>query len=108
RVHLRSVGSANLKNNDAFEVHRVRGRVRAVSSLHGTFSINFCRQQSTRIMLDPLSTIVGGSPAMIALKAYLPKVAESSATVLITGETGTGKECVAKAIHNIGSRSRNQ
>jgi two-component system response regulator HydG len=57
---------------------------------------------------DQLAAIVGGSPDMTALKAYLPKVANSLATVLITGETGTGKECVAKAIHGIGPRSRNQ
>jgi two-component system response regulator HydG len=48
--------------------------------------------------------LVGVSPAMAALKAYLPKVARSAATVLITGETGTGKECVAQALHELGPR----
>ena len=50
--------------------------------------------------------IVGASPAMSALRAYLPKVARSPATVLITGETGSGKECVARAIHTLGPRQQ--
>ncbi len=49
--------------------------------------------------------IVGVSPAITALRTYLPKVARSSATVLITGATGTGKERIADAIHLLGPRA---
>ena len=49
--------------------------------------------------------LVGESPAIAELKAYLPKVARSRATVLVTGETGTGKERVAQAIHALSPRS---
>src|SRR5262245_60123655 len=42
---------------------------------------------------------------MVHLRAYLPKVARSAATVLITGATGTGKERVAQALHALGPRS---
>src|SRR5258705_9786976 len=43
--------------------------------------------------------IVGTSPALTALLSRVSKVAGSDSTVLITGETGTGKELVARAIH---------
>jgi len=43
--------------------------------------------------------LVGQSPAMIKLFEAIVDVAQSDATVLITGETGTGKELVARAVH---------
>src|SRR6185295_15491709 len=43
--------------------------------------------------------IVGGSPALTAVLSQVSKVASSYSTVLISGETGTGKELVARAIH---------
>ena len=48
--------------------------------------------------------IIGDSPAMQRVFEIMKKVAETDATVLITGETGTGKELVARAIHYGGAR----
>jgi formate hydrogenlyase transcriptional activator len=48
--------------------------------------------------------IVGTSPALKAVLSRISKVAPSDSTVLITGETGTGKELVARAIHRISDR----
>ncbi|MBP1655685.1 MAG: domain S-box protein [Bacteroidetes bacterium] len=50
--------------------------------------------------------IVWSSPVMNTLMENLSKVAATDTTVLITGETGTGKELVARAIHNLSSRSK--
>jgi transcriptional regulator with GAF, ATPase, and Fis domain len=49
--------------------------------------------------------IVGTSPALQATLSRVVKVAATDSTVLITGETGTGKELVARAIHRQSNRS---
>ena len=49
--------------------------------------------------------IVGTSPALTTVLSRVSKVAGSDSTVLITGETGTGKELVARAIHRCSPRS---
>lgn len=51
-------------------------------------------------------TLVGDSDVMQRLKATLAQVAPEKATVLITGETGTGKEVVAQALHNQSPRKK--
>jgi two-component system response regulator AtoC len=48
---------------------------------------------------DPAERIVGRSPAMLEVYKTIGRVAGSDATVLITGETGTGKELVAEVLH---------
>src|SRR5437660_1566978 len=49
--------------------------------------------------------IVGSSPALQAVLSRVARVAPTDSTVLITGETGTGKELVARAIHKRSQRS---
>ena len=49
--------------------------------------------------------IVGSSPALKTVLASIVKVAPTDSTVLITGETGTGKELIARAIHKRSRRS---
>jgi DNA-binding NtrC family response regulator len=55
-------------------------------------------------MFNLAETIIGASPPMVKLRAYLPKLAQSSANVLITGATGSGKDRVARALHDLGPR----
>jgi len=49
--------------------------------------------------------IIGRSPALEAVLDRVERVAPTDSTVLIQGETGTGKELIAHAIHNLSSRS---
>jgi PAS domain S-box-containing protein len=49
--------------------------------------------------------IVGASPALQTVLSSIVKVAPTDSTVLITGETGTGKELIARAIHKRSQRS---
>src|SRR6202048_1482632 len=48
--------------------------------------------------------LIGTSPALEAVLEQVERVAPADSTVLIEGETGTGKELIARAIHNISSR----
>ena len=58
-----------------------------------------------RSRVQPLPEMVGDSPGMAELARMVRLVAPRSATILIQGETGTGKELVAKAIHTLSPRS---
>ena len=51
-----------------------------------------------------LDAFIGQSPSMLALRQYLPKVSQTTCNVLITGETGTGKELIARLIHQLSPR----
>lgn len=53
---------------------------------------------------DPCNAIIGRSDKMQAVFDLVEKVADSDSTILITGETGTGKGLVAKAIHQNSNR----
>jgi transcriptional regulator with GAF, ATPase, and Fis domain len=48
--------------------------------------------------------LIGSSPALETVLDQVERVAPTDSTVLIQGETGTGKELIARAIHNISSR----
>jgi len=51
-----------------------------------------------------MGDIVSASPEMKRIFNILPQISESDSTVLIEGETGTGKELMARAIHNLSPR----
>jgi DNA-binding NtrC family response regulator len=70
-------------------------------SPHGT--VSFPRQNGGVNSVS--ECLVGESTSMKEMKTYIAKVAKSDSTVLITGETGTGKELVASLIHQNSSRS---
>ena len=52
----------------------------------------------------PIGDLIGTSPSMQRLQRLVEKVAESDATVLVTGENGTGKGVLARSIHDRGPR----
>lgn len=50
--------------------------------------------------------IIGESPGIVSLRRMIKKVADSPTSILITGETGTGKELIARAIHEQSARNK--
>ncbi len=61
----------------------------------------FPRQYGCRYTID---NIIGNSPQMKELKKLIRKVARGPSSILITGDSGTGKELVAQALHTLSTR----
>ena len=97
-VFLYSAASIRRAFDDALEIARLtqlesgRGRSHAVTD--------------TRRAKHSLNDLRGESPAMQSVKQSIALFAKSPATVLIQGETGTGKELAAQAIHRESPRAR--
>jgi two-component system response regulator FlrC len=63
------------------------------------------RESSHRALTDATPPLTYGDPAMTPVKAALEKVARTNATVLLLGETGTGKEVAARTLHAASARA---
>jgi DNA-binding NtrC family response regulator len=84
-----------------FEAGQLEATLQRLAELRALRTENL----ALRFQLDAergVGGMVGGSPAMLAMFHALPRIAGKSHPVLITGETGTGKELVARAIHDRG------
>ena len=65
------------------------------------------KSKSHKIEFSNKDIIITKNKIMLSLKKKINKIANSPSSVLITGETGTGKEMFAKSIHNSSSRKHN-
>ena len=63
------------------------------------------QEENTRLQRRDLPTFIAEAPAMKAVRETIERVAPSDASVLITGEHGTGKEVVASLLHRLSNRS---
>ena len=104
---LRDLGSRNGTRLDDVHVReafpRWRGRIALGESVLGL-------TEADRVSLDlhkeaRFGDLVGGSTVMRRVFALLERCAASDATVLLEGETGTGKDAVADAVHSKSDRS---
>ena len=85
-----------LKPFDEAELLRVAGAAVASSRV--------CEREGASDPTQEWFGMVGASPAWVEVRKVIEKAAASPFSVLISGETGTGKELVARAIHRISSR----
>lgn len=84
--------------NSAFELKRSQEKIHMLEE----------RETVLKDLLDaPFTDIIGESEAIKQVFLQIEKVAQTDANVLITGENGTGKELVARAIHRHSQRAQN-
>jgi two-component system, NtrC family, response regulator AtoC len=91
-------GAADIlqKHADSEEVEYVIGKALAGAAL--------AAQQPPVAFVSRASRLIGDSEAMQKLRAAAARAAPGNATILIRGETGTGKEMVARAVHEASAR----
>jgi DNA-binding NtrC family response regulator len=109
RIRLRDVDSRNgtlldgVSVMDAFLRHGSRLMLGRTEVLVETGAVPISIPMSKH---TAFGRMVGGSRAMRAVFATLERAATSSSTVLLLGETGTGKDIAAEMVHTSGSRSQ--
>jgi DNA-binding NtrC family response regulator len=79
----------------------------ARAATHGALMRENQRLKEEVKRLGPATELVGDSPAIKKVRDHIAKVAPTDVTVLIRGETGTGKELAARAIHKLSPRTDN-
>jgi PAS domain S-box-containing protein len=68
------------------------------------YDVTDLHQLKDKLVLSQNDQLIGESPAMLAVFDQIEQLAQGDWTVLIEGETGVGKELVARAIHNASAR----
>jgi hypothetical protein len=82
------------------------GRTQVQTDLALFYSDNFLAlwERTLRGIADMNINKIGHSPALKSVLVDVDRVAPTDSTVLVLGETGTGKELIARAIHNLSAR----
>jgi formate hydrogenlyase transcriptional activator len=83
---------------------QLQGRLREIEELKKQLEQENISLREEIRLLSPHSDVVAKSAAMKQVLAMVEQVAPTDSTVLLTGETGTGKEVIAREIHNLSNR----
>jgi DNA-binding NtrC family response regulator len=81
---------------------------RLLVMLENAFRLRRAQEETRELKAEAghFDELVGASSAMVSLRERVTRAARSSASVLVTGERGTGKELVARAIHRASPRAK--
>lgn len=85
----------------AIEFSEFKYRMDSIECIHSHWDRPIYRKNNTRYTIDD---IISRNAEMDKIKKMIRKVSRTDSTVLVTGETGTGKELVAQSIHNLSER----
>jgi two-component system response regulator GlrR len=108
RVHIRDAGSTNgtwIGLHRVFEAELAVGGEITVGTTVLRIDLDDAATPARRSGTSSFGELIGRSPEMLELFATLERVAPKDLTVLVQGETGTGKEEVARAIHSRSPRA---
>jgi len=108
RLHVRDVGSTNGSSVNGIAFSDVYLQGDEVLRIGDTNLLVLRLGQATPVILHPagrFGNLIGASPQMRKLYPIFERLAETDMPVLIEGETGTGKEVLAEAIHTLGARA---
>ena len=108
-VHVRDGGSTNGTSVDGVRIVDAMLLPGSTITLGVTAILIESTTEPLRVaisMKDSFGGVLGGSLAMRRVYAIMERLAATDATALIQGETGTGKELVARAVHEASSRKR--
>lgn len=108
-VHIKDIGSKNGTFYNGARITEVRVGGGACLRVGGPTGIEVRVELTDQPTIAPadrdsFGALIGDSMAMRSVYTILERTSPSSATILISGETGTGKELVAQAIHNASPR----
>ncbi len=107
RVVIRDLGSRNgtyVNGISILAAHLVNGAIVRVGRTELVFDAGRADTAIARSDRDQFGSLVGQSPAMQKVFAFLEQAAASDVTVLVQGETGTGKDLAATSLHRASER----
>jgi DNA-binding NtrC family response regulator len=103
---LDSKNGVYLAGHRVGSVHLQQNTTVTIGSTVLTFSLLPEQVSEPLSEADAFGAVLGVSPAMRRIFAALPRIADSELTVLLEGETGTGKTLIAEALHRASKRAR--
>jgi DNA-binding NtrC family response regulator len=105
KVRAFALGAADYVTKP-FETEELLARVGTQIALRREIEAHRRSKATIRLLVEQqrADSMIGETPALARVREQIEQVAPTDSTVLIQGETGTGKELVARAIHERGSR----
>ncbi len=107
-IHVRDMGSTNGTRVDGQKIQSLILEIGSEIQIGNTSLKVFIEEETTPVPPPALGSLVGKSPKMQAVYQLVRKGAKGDPPILIQGETGCGKEVVAKEIHRLSDRSSAQ